>query len=720
MKDVLLVVDNLDQWQIILGARYSWLLPGRHDSCHVLLLSRSAVIPDSIRKRLSVVIDVLCLSKDDAVEMMISLSGIQSIRGFDKQNQAAQDGLLVKADLQTYRLMGILNCLVPRSELAAIGWLADDSCLSGLPLALEMIAAYVRVTGLSFEHCRQLFQEPMKGQGGQSLDHSVLYFLQTTLTASYGRLSQPAKELLQLSAFLAPDFIPCQLFLSGQAVVSFPPALRRTLFPPSETCSSCEAVEVLKIENRWSSLVCELRHFSIANWVSATVPQCGSGHLNKEVLKAFGIHRLVQSAVLNSIVVEGRLDDTLNSAIEMLLLCNSRSHYTFSCRYLLQHMLAVDEVATALHARASTGLFSFTSPLPLLPSFQKAHAGRAQNALKGLIMSSPGSLAVPARLLENGDPMFSQEVHFNWSMLILQILDLLYGVSNFFTEVKLTELNKKGLQVCNLALMAGDIPVYHQHILGQFFAKQSWRVHEQSNLLVYNLERLAKLLFEFSGHARGLERLVSYFLLHRAQEKLKYNQEKVWFGAEKVTWTEFNLSLAEPDVRFFNTFDKHSSTLVCFLYYWASKAMSPLETGVSLSWPTEDFLTSRGILREVKIVAQSFIKLVHLCSSKWVRILEDEDYVITDRDIVQVCLASREFLFSSLVSRLTLLLLVLAGERYLQEKSDEGLVCVHRFCALMPSEGVTSLGLKNALYPLLSRWIGRRDTVALYEDHELD
>ena len=93
--------------------------------------------------------------------------------------------------------------------------------LDGLPLALEQAGAYVAHTRLSFSKYLEVWEEERQ-QVLEWHDEAVMGYpasVATTWKASFDRLKPTAATLLRLSAFLAPEPIPEEMFESEEEIV---------------------------------------------------------------------------------------------------------------------------------------------------------------------------------------------------------------------------------------------------------------------------------------------------------------------------------------------------------------------------------------------------------------------------------------------------------------------------------------------------------------------
>jgi hypothetical protein len=147
--------------------------------------------------------------------------------------------------------------------------------LDGLPLALQQAGAYIAHTRLSFSEYLKIWEKEKEKEKAQVLewhDETMEYpaSVAATWKTSFDRLQPTAAALLRLSAFLAPDPIPEEMFESEKAVVE-------------------EAVEG---EDRSSirEALAELESYSLISRQEA----------------AFTVHRVVQEVVQSRIPPERR------------------------------------------------------------------------------------------------------------------------------------------------------------------------------------------------------------------------------------------------------------------------------------------------------------------------------------------------------------------------------------------------------------------------------
>ena len=707
---LMLVIDNADDWGIFSQGSYLWLLPRRRHSWHVLITSRCSIIPDGMRKRLTSCYAVPCLASAAAREMLMSFSGRISgtshqledvVAGSEKQVSSAEDLSFTPIDSHDSR-----TCDGDQDadfEMEAAAWLAGEGCLQGHPLAIGMLAAYIRNTGCSFSDCVKLFQMPLANKSATPADESLLFFVQTTLQACIDKLSQAARELLFLSAFFAPDFVPCRVLHPGQAVVRFPPALRAALFSAGKPILESDdgEGERANMERHWNSLVCELCRFSLASWASEIRHPCSNIH--HFGIRAIGVHRLVQNAALNIVISEGLAETMLTAVFELLLLNNSNSDYTFSSLYILPHMVAVDNVATALYKRlvqpASTFSLIATAGNLQPDEFPDVWTKTGTRTDPRLCILSCKASFLPTESL----PRYSREVHFNWAVLAFQTASMLRGIFTIETGERLAGFYLKAVQAIDMALHAslnaGQGVSYECSFL--------WKARETSLnnakrtadeslsqfvkvvdfILALSLEQKHVVLFIF-GHV----------LLWKALEEWrsfeKYNSV---YSVDHHMWIEFNFVLRSGfEIVQFANFLKHVSKLKYFIYGFMHIKLVGLgkHNGEAAAFLSN---LSRYILGEVRLAARSFVRLAHLPHEHWTYLLEDEKHVPTFEDVLKLLLAAKNFLMPVLLKQVKLLLVGLAIEKLNAGNVRESLIDLSRYFTIF-----------SATYHRQSQWFAQK------------
>ena len=195
-------------------------------------------------------------------------------------------------------------------ELAAARKLV--AAMGGLPLALDQAGAYIEETGCNLAHYRKLYQEHTalllhrRGRTGENHPSSVASTVSFALRRVEAR-SSAAADLLRLCAFLAPDAIPQELFLSdGKS--------------DAQTALAFDAL-------RWDEALVVLRRSSLI-----------TRHTDAGLLS---IHRLVQ-VVLKSQMDQSTYQHWAHEAIETVNRCFPPVELltTWSqCQRLLPHAL---------------------------------------------------------------------------------------------------------------------------------------------------------------------------------------------------------------------------------------------------------------------------------------------------------------------------------------------------------------------------------------------
>ncbi len=190
--------------------------------------------------------------------------------------------------------------------------------LDGLPLALDQAGAYIEETGCTLAEYLERYRKSSASllkRRGFGFDHPEP--VATTLTLSFAKVqeeSQAAAELLQLCAFLAPDDIPIEMFITGAR------DLGETLGPE------------VTAEQQLDALIKELEKFSLLR-------------RNSEA-RTISIHPLVQTVVKDGMAAQmkvlwaERAILLVNDASEKIEL-SDRSQYE---RYLSQAWSCVELV----------------------------------------------------------------------------------------------------------------------------------------------------------------------------------------------------------------------------------------------------------------------------------------------------------------------------------------------------------------------------------------
>lgn len=152
---------------------------------------------------------------------------------FTSRNPTLDDLAAAALDIKTWTDEQALDFLRERLPTAS-----DDErralshSLGGLPLALEQAAAYIRHNGIAIADYQTALDDITRRQrllvraDSANCPRSV----QATLSLAFDRLSEAARELLHLCAWLAPEPIP--EFLFTEATQELPPALATVAADP--------------------------------------------------------------------------------------------------------------------------------------------------------------------------------------------------------------------------------------------------------------------------------------------------------------------------------------------------------------------------------------------------------------------------------------------------------------------------------------------------------
>lgn len=196
-----------------------------------------------------------------------------------------------------------LEFLVPRLPDAPEGILLRlSSMLGGLPLALEQACAYIGRTGASIEtYCQrveELLDVPAPDTG---YPHSVL----VTLSLAFESLSEPARQLLRLCAWCAPEPIPDSVFRAPSIVLAKSEEAEegeRLTAEDTKWLQDLLPEELRRVGSddlQWGELVAELTGFALAQ--QGTVDLTPPGEKERQVGRTLLLHRLTQAVVAHRI-----------------------------------------------------------------------------------------------------------------------------------------------------------------------------------------------------------------------------------------------------------------------------------------------------------------------------------------------------------------------------------------------------------------------------------
>jgi class 3 adenylate cyclase/tetratricopeptide (TPR) repeat protein len=163
------------------------------------------------------------------------------------------------------------------ADHAAAGELTAE--LGNLPLALEQAAAYITETHATFADYLAAFRKrrvALLEKAGEMVAHDTVSVTWAANFEAVERTSQAAADVLRISALLAPDVIPFELFLHGAHVLG--EAIAEALADPDELAMA----EVLQ----------PLARYSLVR--------------SDSVSRAFGVHRLVQEIVWTALAQSER------------------------------------------------------------------------------------------------------------------------------------------------------------------------------------------------------------------------------------------------------------------------------------------------------------------------------------------------------------------------------------------------------------------------------
>jgi hypothetical protein len=152
---------------------------------------------------------------------------------FTSRNPALDDLAAAALDLKTWTDEQALDFLRERLPAAS-----DDErralshSLGGLPLALEQAAAYIRHNGIAIADYQAALDDITRRPRllGRTDSANCPRSIQATLSLAFDRLSEAARELLHLCAWLAPEPIP--EFLFTEAPQELPAALAAVATDP--------------------------------------------------------------------------------------------------------------------------------------------------------------------------------------------------------------------------------------------------------------------------------------------------------------------------------------------------------------------------------------------------------------------------------------------------------------------------------------------------------
>ena len=204
-----------------------------------------------------------------------------------------------------------------REEPAA---LVED--LGGLPLALEQAASYLETTGVTVGVYRRLLDgvdtegdilDETEGSSATGYGRSVA----KTLSVAFEKLSPPARRLLRLCAFAAPEPVPEWLFREAGDLLSD------------------SLADTVGDDVAWNRIVAELRRYGLAGRIS-----------DEETGPALVLHRLTQQ-VVRTRLAEPAEDRGVFQAVLASACTGDPDHPDHWPRYaaLAEHVIQLDRLS---------------------------------------------------------------------------------------------------------------------------------------------------------------------------------------------------------------------------------------------------------------------------------------------------------------------------------------------------------------------------------------
>ncbi|MBS4095384.1 MAG: tetratricopeptide repeat protein, partial [Sulfuricella sp.] len=205
-------------------------------------------------------------------------------------------------DLQTWRDDEALEFLQSRlPNLAAEDGRRLSAALGGLPLALEMAAAYLETNDVdvvayltALADVAELPRLLDSGHPDNGYPHSVF----AALSLAFDKLTPAARELLKLCAWFAPEPIPERVFVEHLKALSPSKSWQRwltwlrRLFPGGASTPLGALQKAATTPNCWRETVGELKRYALCRVVE--IPALGA---EKGAENALLLHRLTQEAV---------------------------------------------------------------------------------------------------------------------------------------------------------------------------------------------------------------------------------------------------------------------------------------------------------------------------------------------------------------------------------------------------------------------------------------
>ncbi len=214
------------------------------------------------------------------------------------------------------------------SRFARTGRKGDESCeravvtelaaeLGNLPLALEQAAAYVAETNARFSDYLNAFRKrrvTLLEKASGLVSHDTVADTWAANFEAVERVSPAAADALRISAFLAPDAIPFEIFSSGAQALGAPIA---------EALSDTDALAV-------SELLRPLGRYSLIR--------------SDVTARAYSVHRLVQEIVRTAIGESGRRAYIARAVAALDAACPVVEYATWAqCERLVPHVVSIAE-----------------------------------------------------------------------------------------------------------------------------------------------------------------------------------------------------------------------------------------------------------------------------------------------------------------------------------------------------------------------------------------
>ena len=274
MAGRLVVIDNADSFEALANDElFKALLPTRNSALHLLIISRSCVLPLFLARHLVAKVEVTPLQLLETAGLFCQLAGRQPLCELLPDLQLPESNSSVEARVlhPTENLDSSLSkagCTsMDKQELCSLLFLSGKGVLGGLPLAVEIAAAHLKETGCSFAQYKDHLlarnaKETSKNEEcvvGELDECDDLQKLFLTWRMSFEALTCAGRQLLSIASCFHPDNIPCLLFLTCPDVLSMPTELRRVIF-------GRDGLSSLTREHRLLSLLSELKAFSFVSF----------------------------------------------------------------------------------------------------------------------------------------------------------------------------------------------------------------------------------------------------------------------------------------------------------------------------------------------------------------------------------------------------------------------------------------------------------------------